>query len=487
MEKKHKVLIRRCDDYDAEKIHGIIKEGMEELNVRPSGRILLKPNVVIAHSEVFPNAFTRKEFLDGVISATKAKAEKVREIAVGERSGITVPTRWAFKNAGYPEVIKKHKVKAHYFDEVTQVPVELKGEAKLRNIIFIPKPVAKADFLINLPKFKAHPWCRLTLSLKNFIGIQDDRHRLVDHNLFLEQKIADLQEVIQPKFIAVDAIIAGQKMMLTPTPFPMGAIVMGTNSCAVDTVGCHMVHVDPKDVIHLRFASERGFGPMNIEEIDVSGDFPLEEVRGKTQNFEFCMEHIDSYFGKDSNLTCKVGAFPEKHSPDYCWGGCPGALQEAMHIFKGYYPNVNREMKKVRYIVGKVDEPLDLDPDEKVIFAGNCTSWKGTIDGKDVRIESSYKSPAEVNEQNTKSNDMLLKTWQTLWACFKQKNSRYIHAKGCPVSVGNHVHYLSAIGKINNVNFDSRMLIPVNIAYWRMRTYRLLNRFIGKLGFRNSI
>ena len=44
MEKKHKVLIMRCDDYDAEKISGIIKEGMEELNVRPAGRILLKPN-----------------------------------------------------------------------------------------------------------------------------------------------------------------------------------------------------------------------------------------------------------------------------------------------------------------------------------------------------------------------------------------------------------------------------------------------------------
>jgi len=480
MEKKHKVLIMRCETYDADKIHGIIKEGMEEMGVRPTGRILLKPNVVIAHPEVFPHAFTRKEFLDGVISATKAKAEKAREIAVGERSGITMPTRWTFKNAGYPEVFKKHSIKVHYFDEVTQVPVELKGEETLRDTIFIPKPVVKADFLINLPKFKAHPWCRLTLSLKNFIGIQDDRHRLVDHNLFLEQKIADLQEVIQPKFIAIDAIIAGQKMMLTPTPFQMGAIVMGTNSCAVDTVGCHMVHVDPKDIIHLRYTSERGFGPMNIAEIDVSGDFPLEEVRAKTINFEFCMEHIDSYFKKDSNLTCNVGAFPEKHSPDYCWGGCPGALQEAMHIFKGYYPKVNKEMKKVRYVVGKVDEPLKLDPNEKVIFAGDCTSWQGTINGEEVNIESRYKPPTEVNEHRTPSNDMLLKTWKTLWSCFRRKNSAFIQAKGCPVSVGDHVHYLSAIGKINNVNFDPRMLIPVNIAYWKMRANRLLNRFIGK-------
>jgi uncharacterized protein (DUF362 family) len=56
--------------------------------------------------------------------------------------------------------------------------------------------VSETDFLIDLPKFKAHLWCRLTLSLKNFIGIQDDRHRLVDHNIFLEQKIADLQEAM---------------------------------------------------------------------------------------------------------------------------------------------------------------------------------------------------------------------------------------------------------------------------------------------------
>ena len=479
MELRQKVLIMRCTDYDPERIRAIVREGMAELGVAPTGKVLLKPNVVIAHPEIFPNAFTRKEFLDGVISAAKDRAENLQELAVGERSGITLPTRWTFKNAGYPEILKKHRVKAYYFDEVKQVPVKLKGKDRLRDAIFVPKPIAQADFLINLPKFKAHPWCRLTLSLKNFIGIQDDRHRLVDHNIFLEQKIADLQEVIQPKFIAIDAIIAGQKMMLTPTPFPMGAIIMGTNSCAVDTVGCHIVNVDPKDLIHLRYAAERGFGPMDLAEIDVSGDFPLEELQAKTQKFEFCLEHIDRYFAEDSNLTCVVGKFPEKHSPDYCWGGCPGALQEAMHIFAAYYPNVKQEMKKVRYVVGKVDGALDLDKDERVIFAGDCTSWEGRIDGEHVKIESSYKPPHEVDEKKTMSNDLLLKTWKTLWSCFKQRNSRYVHAKGCTLSVGDHVHYLSALGKIRNVNFDPRVAVPLNLAYWKMRTNRFLNRMLS--------
>ncbi len=115
MEKEHKVLIRRCDEYDSEKIAGIVKEGMQELGVIPSGKILLKPNVVLVHPEVFPYAFTRKEFLDGVITATKELAKDVKEISVGERSGITIPTRYSFKNAGYPEIIKKHRIKNPLF------------------------------------------------------------------------------------------------------------------------------------------------------------------------------------------------------------------------------------------------------------------------------------------------------------------------------------------------------------------------------------
>ncbi|MGD9305115.1 MAG: DUF362 domain-containing protein, partial [Desulfobacterales bacterium] len=158
MEKSHKVLIMRCDSYDPEKIAAIIKAGMTELGIRPSGKVLLKPNVVLAHQEVFPHAFTRSEFLDGVIAATKEMAQDAEEIAVGERSGITIATRYTFKAAGYPEVFKKHKIKTYYFDEVQHVPVSIKSEHTLRDNLFIPKPIVDCDFLINLPKFKAHPW-----------------------------------------------------------------------------------------------------------------------------------------------------------------------------------------------------------------------------------------------------------------------------------------------------------------------------------------
>lgn len=477
---KQKVLIMRCEGYDPARIAEIVKKGMEELRVKPHGKTLLKPNCVIADPQLFPHAATRKEFLEGVIMAVKGTGDDaIEELAVGERSGITLPTRFCFKNAGYNEVLSKHKIKPYYFDEVREVPVRLTGEHRLRDSISIPKPVVDCDFFVNIPKFKAHPWSRLTVSLKNLIGIQDDKYRLVDHNSFLEHKIADLQEAVTPGLIVVDAIVAGQKMMLTPTPFQMGAIVMGTNSCAVDTVCCHMAHVDPKDVVHLRFASERGFGPMNLDQIEVGGDFPLDEARTKCQGFELFMEHIEDYFNGKGNLTCTVGTFPEAHSRDYCWGGCPGALQEAIHIFKMYFPDVLQRLRKVRYVVGKVEGPLNLAPDERVIFAGDCTSWEGEIGGQHVKIESSYKTTSQVTPDNMPPTDMVIRIFGSILHCLVNTNSRYIHAKGCPLSVASHVNYLSSLGKIKNVTFDTRNLIPINVAYLQMRAHRLYHKLFG--------
>jgi hypothetical protein len=134
-------------------------------------------------------------------------------------------------------------------------------------------------------------------------------------------------------------------------------------------------------------------------------------------------------------------------------------------------------MRKVRYVVGSVAEPLNLARDERVFFAGSCTRWEGRIDGKPVKIKSSYKTAADVDAKKTSSNDMLLKTVTAITHTLWKRSSRHIHAKGCPLSVAQHVNYLSALANIKNPNLESRFFVPVNIAYWQMRFYRFLNRF----------
>src|ERR1043165_5099093 len=90
-------------------------------------------------------------------------------------------------------MLERIKVKKYHFEEQQQVEIPLTHSQRLRDYIFTPDPIARADFFVNCPKFKAHPWTTVTFSLKNYIGIQDDRHRLIDHDHKLNEKIADLQ------------------------------------------------------------------------------------------------------------------------------------------------------------------------------------------------------------------------------------------------------------------------------------------------------
>ena len=139
-------------------------------------------------------------------------------------------------------------------------------------------------------------------------------------------------------------------------------------------------------------------------------------------------------------------------------------------------PDIESDIEKIRIVIGKVEGPLDLAEGERVIFAGNCTSWQGEIEGQEVTIESSYRTTHEIDATKTTSNDMLLKNFSTMWDCFENRKSPYMHAKGCTVSVPDFVHYLASMGKVGNPNFDPRIAVPANVGYWQMRFNRLMSR-----------
>ena len=217
---------------------------------------------------------------------------------------------------------------------------------------------------------------------------------------------------------------------------------------------------------------------MDINDIDLGGDYLLEEIQHKNRDFQFCLEKVDKYFNNKGNLSCTVGTFPEKHSKDYCWGGCPGALQEAIHIYKTSQPEILSDIHRIRYIVGRVEGDLNLKKGEKVFFAGDCASFNGKINGTQINIGSKYRTHHEVDEKHTQSNDMIRKTFIAVKNVLFNRNKKYLRAYGCPVSVGDHVHYISSLGNIRNMNFHPKLVFGVNLAYLQMRIHRFLNKFL---------
>jgi len=479
---KAQVLLLRCEEYAPARIARVISEGMDLLGVRPRGHTLVKPNCVIAHPDFFPHAFTRPEFLDGLLTALQSCGEAMTDLSVGERCGITIPTRYTFASAGYPAVLRRHRVRAAYFDEGPQVMRTLSRPGSLRKYVYVPQPVAECEFLVNAPKFKAHPWTKITLALKNYIGIQDDAHRLIDHDHQLDIKIADLQEIISPGLIVVDGIIAGEQKMLTPTPFPLGLILMGTNPVAVDSIGARIVGLDPRDVGHIRLSAERGIGPMSLDEIEVGGDVTLGEAMAKAHGFRLSLDKVDQIFNGKSNLTVRVGPPPDSElGYDYCWGGCPGSLFEDMHVLRTMQPNVYHEIKPMHIVFGDWREPINPPPGERVMFIGDCARFSGQIRGKPVDIPYLYVRRERRDPHTARSHDIVYKMIAAIIYWIRNRNQPVVRVRGCPSSMAETILYLSLLGGAVNPYLHPRIVFRFEYYYviskivktWRLGLWSL--------------
>lgn len=473
-----KVIIADCKKYDVETIRRIVRGGLQELGLRPRGRTLLKPNVVAAGKH-FPHAYTRPEFVEGVLLALGDRDGGMTELAVGERSGITIPTRYCFAAAGYDKLPGRVSgLLLHHFDEVSQVEIPLYHRDRLRDALYTPEPVARADFFVNCPKFKAHPWTTVTFSLKNYIGIQDDRHRLLDHDHSLNTKVADLQYVTQPRFIAIDAIVAGQGRMLTPMPFDLGLIIMGDNQVAFDAVCCHIIDQDPKSVEHIALAHDRGFGPIDLDGIEISGDVALDQARERAAGFVKGLIRVEDYF-KGTNLRAYAGPPPGGKS-NYCWGGCPGALEEAIEVLRMFDRGTDAKLPPLHVVFGKYDGPIHAQPNEKIVFIGDCAEYHGHAGGRPIQIGSRYVDRRQMSPLEATSDDIFQKMWKVGAELWRSRDQQVLRMPGCPVSVAEQILALVHLGGLDNPYFDPDVALEFTTCYLSTKTRNALARLRGR-------
>lgn len=473
-----KVILRRCPTYDVERIRSIVREGLEELDLRPHGRTLVKPNVV-SSGPMFKDAYTRPEFIEGVVQALRDRSDsRLEELAVGERCGITLPTRVAFEGAGYYPMFRRTGVKHYHFDEVPQVEIRYTHKERLRDYVFTPEPIAKADFFVNCPKFKSHPWTTVTFSMKNYIGIQDDRHRMIDHDHRLNEKIADLQYILQPQFIAIDAITAGEGRMLTPIPFDLGLVIMGNSQVAFDAVCCRIIGVDPATVEHIRLASERGFGSLDPDAIEISGDITLEEAQARAKGFKVGLVRVEKYF-EGSHITAYAGPPPDPERTDYCWGGCPGAIEEAIEILRLYDKECDTKMPRLHVVFGAYEGPINAKPGEKVVFIGDCAKWQGSINDKLVKVESLYRDRSQRDPYQAKHDDIFAKMLSVTTKFARSKNADHLRLEGCPVSVAEQALLIVSLAGLKNPYFAPEEMVRFNKAYLMWRGVTVAQRLGG--------
>jgi uncharacterized protein (DUF362 family) len=375
MKKKEKVFLRKIDAYDPVKAEKIIRDGLQDfgLTSQARGKITIKPNVVMAHHKVAPSAYTRPEFLEGVMRALQTSSEDPPSITIAEKCGAGIPTTRMFRRAGYYKLKKRNKFKLRPIELSRKKSVFLE-KGKVHKKISTSQDILERDFLLYTPKLKSNSLSQgMTGAVKLNVGILLDIERMWNHNFKLDEKIVDLLEVGNPDFIATDAIevsLGGNH--LTQHGRHLGLIIMASNAVAHDVVCSHIFHLDPEKIGHLRAAHERGYGPIKLEDIEICGDTALTDIQEKTKNWDLGYIRADEV---DCGIKVLCGE-------PYCIGGCHGVMLDWLYMIKDRKPKLWKKLPPWTIVMGKYKGDVSAD---KLMLIGSCTEIQGKVRAKKKR------------------------------------------------------------------------------------------------------
>ncbi len=168
--------------------------------VRPGDRVVVKPNIGWDRS---PDQAATTHPL--VVKALVAQALEAgaKKVLVFDRT--CNEQRRCYANSGIEQAIldlNDPRAVIEHIDQRKFVPVHIaKGKTLTRWEIY--KDALECDCYINVPVAKHHGLSRLTLGLKNSMGVIGGNRGSLHHDL--GQSLADLATVIRPKLTVIDA------------------------------------------------------------------------------------------------------------------------------------------------------------------------------------------------------------------------------------------------------------------------------------------
>ena len=403
------VFIKRCEDYDREKIKGIVAEGMAHFDYRPRGNVMVKPNVVFAYNtDVFGNMAYTATPLVGASLVALSKSPGVKRIDMGENCAVEFPTRLCYKSAGYyDEMVRVNQeagcpVGIFCMDEEPRESVFIGGV--VHDNLRVSRKMARADTKVYLPKLKCHCVSNMTGAVKLNVGICSDDERSIRHDFMLNEKIVDLLVAGYPDFIVMDAIDVGMGNEAFPTRRKLGLVIMGTNPLAVDIVGARLLGFDIADVPYLQAAINRGYTPADINQVVIAGD--LQSMADVDEQARRLMPYDDEFSRwqdvdkelKRLNSPMRFYWGPYRAGADEkCLTGCVMGLKMflgAMERFAGTAAFAGA--KPVSFVIGRYEAPIDAGG-EDVFLLGSCARAEITNAKKVIHLDKCFTTAGDMN------------------------------------------------------------------------------------------
>jgi uncharacterized protein (DUF362 family) len=131
--------------------------------------------------------------------------------------------------------------------------------------------ILKCDVFINVPVLKHHSSSKLTIGMKNLMGIVWDRGYW--HQNDLHQCIADCATRIKPTLNVVDAYNVmmrnGPRGVSKADVTQMKSLIVSTDIVAADAAAAKLFGLDPNDIAYINYADEMKAGRKDLSTLNI--------------------------------------------------------------------------------------------------------------------------------------------------------------------------------------------------------------------------
>lgn len=262
--------------HDAVRLDDALRRALEPFGgmsafVQPGQRVLLKPNLVApAHADA---AVCTHPAIAAAVARAVVEAGAVT-CDVGDGPGVAQATAVA-RSCGIGDALKDIP-EAKVVDFI-ETATYTQPENRILKHLDLTAELGRHDVLITLPKLKTHCQMALTCAIKNQYGLIPGSTKAQLHFRFQDREIfsdliIDINRTARPALAIVDAIVAMEGPGPSGgTPRQVGALIVGTDLAAVDTVAAALIGLSPAEVPLLVAAERAGYGCTRLDEIDVRG------------------------------------------------------------------------------------------------------------------------------------------------------------------------------------------------------------------------
>jgi uncharacterized protein (DUF362 family)/Pyruvate/2-oxoacid:ferredoxin oxidoreductase delta subunit len=275
------VVTTRCADYDIESVRAAIRRVLEPLGgmsafVRAGERIALKPNLLFGVSPDL-GITTHPAVVTAVVAEVR-EAGAYPIVVESPGSGI-VHVKGVIERV-YRRTGMREAAETYGFELSEDMGWEAVSnpEGRLVRRLEVMDPILKADGVINLAKFKTHAFMTFTGATKNMFGVIPGLNKVGYHAkladpLQFADMLLDVAGLIRPRLSIIDAVVGleGMGPGTGGKARPLGFLMAGTDTVAMDVACCRIAQIDTTAVPVLEAARNRGLWSGRAADIDTEG------------------------------------------------------------------------------------------------------------------------------------------------------------------------------------------------------------------------